>query len=854
MAKAAVPARTVHLLCNAHLDPVWLWEWEEGAAEALSTFRCAADFCDEFPGFVFNHNEAVLYQWIEEYEPTLFRRIQKLVKQGRWKIIGGWYLQPDCNMPSGESFARQVLIGKRYFREKFGVDVTTAMNVDPFGHSRGLAQILARSGHRAYLFCRPMKDWLDLPGDDFRWIGYDGSEVIGHRTNNWYNSGLGKAAEKVQDWLNDHAKDDHGIILWGVGNHGGGPSRVDLRALAELQQTERKNDGGWNIVHASADAYFDGAAKRRASLPIVERDLNPWGVGCYTSQIRIKQGHRRLENELYAVEKMAIAASVQKLAVYPSAELSTAQRDLLFCEFHDILPGSSIQPVEDQALRILGHGLEELNRAKARMFFALASGQAKGAEGEIPVLVYNPHPYPIDATIEVEFQLQDQNWSDAWTLVTAYQGKRALPTQVEKELSNLSLDWRKRVLFRARLAPSQMNRFDCKLHRVPAKPVPGLPIDGNALSFSGDGFTVAIDTRTGLISSWQVAGVEMAKPDFGAALVMQDNEDPWSMATRSFRTLAGRFALLDAAAAARFCNVKHATLAPVRVIEDGPVRTVVEALFGYETSRLVLRWFLPKQGGEIGVEVRVHWNEKDRFLKLSLPTSLTNAHLRGQVAYGTDDLPSNGDEAVAQKWAAAVNATHAVTAINDGTYGCDFADGELRLSLLRSPAYSAHPINDRPMVPDERNTPRSDQGERLFRFWLNAGPLKPRLTAIDREALACNERPMALSFFPSGLGKTPAAGIELKGGNVLLTACKRAESGSDLIVRLFNPTATKQATTVLFSAIGLTHATELGRYEIQTLRVNPRTQAVKIVDLLERPMPSTPVKKLVKSTAKTKRT
>jgi len=159
--------KRLHLICNAHLDPVWLWEWEEGAAEAISTFRIAADFCEEFYGFVFNHNEATLYQWVEEYEPALFKRIQRLVASGHWHIMGGWYLQPDCNMPSGESVVRQILLGRAYFREKFGVEPSTAINFDPFGHNRGLVQILAKSGYDSYLFCRP-----------FRQVGADGSPCV----------------------------------------------------------------------------------------------------------------------------------------------------------------------------------------------------------------------------------------------------------------------------------------------------------------------------------------------------------------------------------------------------------------------------------------------------------------------------------------------------------------------------------------------------------------------------------------------------------------------------------------------------------------------------------------------------
>ena len=140
-------ARRIHLVSNAHLDPVWLWEWQEGAGEALSTFRQAAEFCETRKGFIFCHNEAVLYRWVEEHEPALFRRIRKLVRAKKWHIMGGWYVQPDCNMPSGESFVRQALLGRRYFAEKFGVEPRTAVNLDPFGHTRGLVQILAKSGY-----------------------------------------------------------------------------------------------------------------------------------------------------------------------------------------------------------------------------------------------------------------------------------------------------------------------------------------------------------------------------------------------------------------------------------------------------------------------------------------------------------------------------------------------------------------------------------------------------------------------------------------------------------------------------------------------------------------------------------
>lgn len=143
--------KRVHLICNAHLDPVWLWRWQEGCTEALSTFRTAEAFTEEFPDFVFNHNEAILYEWVKENEPELFARIQQKVKEGKWHIMGGWYLQPDCNMPNGESIIRNISEGHRFFEKEFGVRPTTAINFDSFGHSVGLVQILNQAGYDTYV-------------------------------------------------------------------------------------------------------------------------------------------------------------------------------------------------------------------------------------------------------------------------------------------------------------------------------------------------------------------------------------------------------------------------------------------------------------------------------------------------------------------------------------------------------------------------------------------------------------------------------------------------------------------------------------------------------------------------------
>lgn len=828
---AANATKTLHLVSNAHLDPIWQWEWPEGAAEALSTFRTAADLCEEFPGYVFNHNEVILYEWIEEYEPALFKRIQKLVKQGRWHIMGGWHVQPDCNMPSGESMVRQMLAGRRYFGKKFGVKPSTAINFDPFGHSRGLVQILAKSGYTSYLICRPGPGDITLPGDIFRWVGYDGSEVVCERTPFFYGSGLGKAHEKVAHYMKHRPDLPVGLLLWGVGNHGGGPSRKDLENLTELIRTSETH----RILHSTPEQYFEQVARETSNLPSVDYALNPWAVGCYTSLVRIKQKHRQLENELFAAEKMASAAWVQGLMEYPSEELREAQRMLLTCQFHDVLPGSSVQPSEEASLNLLGYGLELVSRVRTRAFFALSAGQPKPAGTDIPVLVYNPHAFDIDAVVECEFILQDQNWGEGFTNITVKRKSEDLPTQVEKEQSSIPLDWRKRVAFRTVLKASQMNRFDCRLELMDSKPEFPLPEHNGCLEVKTDDLEVAINTKTGLVDRYRIQGTDYLQREAFKLLVISDNSDPWGMTVRSFRQVLGAFTLLSPEKSAEVAGLAGQKLGPVHVIERGPVRTVIEAMFGWNDSFAVVTYKIPAQGTEVEVQVRVLWNEKDRMLKLSVPATDEKSRYLGEVMYGVEELKNDGSECVSQKWVAAMSDAQgtAVTLINEGIYGSDCADGEIRLSLLRSPAYCAHPLPNRVTPPPDRFVARADQGERQFSVWLNAGPAKERLEAVGREALAKNEKPFALSFFPSGQGSLPKPLAKVSGSVVTASSIKKSEEGNDLIVRLFEPSGKPRSCVVDLPAAGVKASVKLGAFEIKTLRIDPRKSQWREVDLME---------------------
>lgn len=829
-----MPDKTLYLVCNAHLDPVWLWEWEEGAAEALSTFRTAAGLCEEYEDFIFNHNEAVLYQWIEYFEPELFQKIQQLVKKRRWHIMGGWYLQPDCNLPSGESFVRHILLGKMYFKKKFDIEPETAINFDPFGHTRGLVQVLKKSGYTSYLFCRPDSKELQLPADDFVWVGYDGSEILSHRARAHYNSEKGKARRRVEEWMAENPEQEIGLLLWGVGNHGGGPSRDDLEQLRELikEKTDRK------IKHGTPEDYFEVLSQKRDLLPRHNQDLNPWAVGCYTTMALVKQRHRKLESSYFFTEKMATHAALQGLMDYPRKELQDALEDLLFCEFHDILPGSSIPQVEAYALQRMDHGLEILSRLKAKAFFALLSGQSQASKGEFPVFIYNPHPYPVEETIVCELQPAEPMADRSILRVPEITDSKGtvIPCQLEKESSNIADDWRKKVVFQAELKPTQMNRFTCRLKEVELK-TKGKVREEKKLVLQSDPGEVVINTETGLVESYRVNGVDFLKPDSFRSLVIEDYPDPWGMKVRAFRNVKGHFSLMSKEDSAKFAGVSSPELEPVRVIEEGPIRTVVEALFKYNHSSICQRYMIPKKGSEFEVEIRVFWNEKDKMLKLSVPAIFQKGGCKGQVAYGVEEYSRLGEELVAQKWIGvfSTDKKNALTVINSGTHGFDFAEGEIRLSLLRSAAYAAHPVEGEPhIVPQDRFESRIDQGERIFHFWVNGGSYVTRFSRIDRDALVKNETPMVLSCFPSGRGERPFPGILLSEESILVTTTKMAEEKNWLIVRLFEPTGEGGKTLVTLPFLDLSFDVSINGFEIKTMAVDLSTKEVFEVDLIER--------------------
>ena len=773
----------MYMLCNAHLDPVWLWQREEGMAEAISTFRVAADFCEKFDGFIFNHNESVLYEWVEDYEPALFERIQKLVEEGKWCIMGGWYLQPDCVMPSGESFIRQIEVGNQYFKEKFGVKSQTAVNFDPFGHNRGLVQILAKNGYKNYLFVRPLGM---IPEQNFIWKGYDGSEVIGHNVYGTYNSPKGRVLERVTDMLNN--PNEIGFLCWGVGNHGGGPSEEDWKALCEYQ----KEHPEIQMIPCGCEEYFDTVDKDR--LRTIDTSLVHCMIGCYTSMVRIKQKHRQLENELIRCEKMLAASGVS----YDEKEMKMAEKALLFSEFHDSLPGTMVKRAEEDMLRQMDYGREILAKNCTKAFFKLCEGQAAGKRGEIPVLVFNPKPYWIDQEVEVEFQLEEQNFNQPEVTLARVRTPEGeyLPTQNIKEDCTFNLDWRKRIVFRAKLKPMSINRFDCELYtvKVAKRPIDKCKENDTHFLFNNDKMQVSINKETGLIDRYCVDGKDYLKEQGAQIKVFDDNEDPWRMQVDGFYHQSGVFKLVSKEEANVFNGYPQETMENVRVVENGEVITRIQAIFKYANSFAVVTYTIPKLDTYVDINIKLYSNDANKMYKLTFPTNLDNSKFIGQMAFGTEELLKEGKEVFYQKWCGLLKGEQGFAVLNNGTYGGSCENNTLHISLLRTPVYSAHPIYDRQIAETDRNHEHMDMGEREFTYRITTD-----IQHIDAKADNYNQPVYALSFFPSGQGASKETLVEITNQNMLLTRYDR-KANEKRCLRIFNSSETEQKGSLLIEA------------------------------------------------------
>lgn len=369
LAGAAEDAKAFHIICaaHAHIDMNWMWAWNETVAITLDTFRTMLDLMEEYPEFTFSQSQASVYKIVEEYAPDMLEEIKKRVKEGRWEITASTWVEADKNMPNGESMARHILYTKQYLSKLLDIDPDTLnldFEPDTFGHSINVPEILAKGGVKYYYHCR---------GDEGhnlqRWVAPSGRSIIVYREPFWYLGGIEPdMAFAVPKLCNEYGL-NKALKVYGVGDHGGGPTRRDIERIIDMNN--------WpifpKITFGTFKEYFSAVEEIADTLPEVTGERNFIFTGCYTSQSRIKMANRKGEAALNEAETFA---SMGKLAVganYSNAAFAKAWQNVLFNQFHDIIPGSGVIDTREYAMGLFQQTMATAGTAKKLALQAIAS-------------------------------------------------------------------------------------------------------------------------------------------------------------------------------------------------------------------------------------------------------------------------------------------------------------------------------------------------------------------------------------------------------------------------------------------------------------------------------------------------
>lgn len=391
---AAATAHRVFAVGHAHIDSAWLWPVRETIRKCARTFSNVLDLMDQDPALVFACSSAQQFDWMRRFYPELFERIRVRVAEGRFVPVGGMWVESDTNLPGSEALARQFVEGKRFFLDEFGYEPREVWLPDSFGYSGALPQIARAAGMDHFLTQKI--SWNEVnrfPHHTFEWEGIDGTRIFTHFPPvDTYNSTLsGEELARAERNFADKGRANTSLVPFGFGDGGGGPTREMVAAARRTADLE----GSPTVRVAAPAAFFAAARAEFDPAPVWAGELYlEFHRGTYTSQARTKQGNRRSEALLHEAELWATTAAVQAGAPYPAEELREAWQTVLLQQFHDILPGSSIGWVHDQAAANYAQVARSLEELIGRSFAALGASASAGTDADGTVA--NASPYRVD--------------------------------------------------------------------------------------------------------------------------------------------------------------------------------------------------------------------------------------------------------------------------------------------------------------------------------------------------------------------------------------------------------------------------------------------------------------------------
>jgi alpha-mannosidase len=794
---------------HAHIDSAWLWPLRETRRKCARTFSSALRLMEEEPGFVFVCSQAQQHAWMEEHYPRLFEEMRRGVADGRFEPVGSMWVEPDTNLPSGESLVRQLVYGKRFFLDRYGIETEDCWLPDAFGYSANLPQILRAAGVRFFLTQKLSWNEVDrFPHHTFWWEGIDGSRVLAHCPPTDTYNGEFKVAQLLHgaEAFAQHGLSSRSLYAFGYGDGGGGPTATMLQTyhrVRDLDPVPRvelgRAAGFFRAVESEALAAEEALAAAGSGMVPTAHSAGVGGLPVWvgelylerhravqTTQASGKLGNRRSETLLREAELWLAAAGSANGAA--RAELEWAWRTVLLLQFHDILPGSSIHWVHEEASAAYDEVGERVGAVIGRACGELAQEVGAGS-CERPILVFNAGSHDRRDLVELDSAVID---TTAARFALPADGLEAMPVQ---ELAP------GRAGFLATVQACGWARFDL-VRAIPTgnpasdraagavERLPPAAAERNArdeIILTNGALTVRIDNRGLLSSVWDHNAEREVVPAGARANVLQLHQDlpvdadAWDVDEGTFDRAVE---LTDG-------------LESLEVLEHGPVRASARLVRSFGQSRLTQEIRLTAGSRRVEFVTEVDWAERHKFLKVAFPLAVRSQIASFEVQFGYVQRPTHANttwdaarfEVAAQRWADLSEPGFGVALLNDCKHGYDVRGNVLRLSLLRGPTW-----------PD----PTADAGFHRFSYALlpHAGlgsataSSRPGATSVVEEAEALNmalravpihpREPGAEPDTPGRRGLSPAASL-VRAEGAMISSVKRADHGGDLVVRLFEP-------------------------------------------------------------------
>jgi len=810
--KPILQQATIHLTGNSHIDAAWLWPVSETVDVVKRTFSTALQLMNEYPDYTYTQSAAAYNEWVATKYPAINNEIKKRIKEGRWEIVGGMWVEPDLNMPDGESQVRSLLIGKRWFQKEYGVDVRIGWNPDSFGYNWQLPQIYKRSG-MDYFVTQKMtwNDTNQLPLKLFWWQSPDGSKVLTYFPHDYANRNLNpvRLSSDLAVARQRSPGMEQMMDLYGVGDHGGGPTRAMLDEgnhwakdgmimpklqfgtaqsyFSGIEQKLSSNSPVWNYTAIAKGYKAPTPDTGKIGIPTWNDEMYlEYHRGVFTTQAQHKRNMRESEEQTINAEKYASLAWLNGNA-YPNDQFTDAWKKIAFNGFHDLAAGSGIGVIYKEAQAEFDQVRLETNEISANSLHTLAANVNTKAAGDVPVLVFNPLAWSHSGVATVSVQMPNASGSGVSLLD---EHNKVVPSKI---LSSDAKTGAYKLLVQAQDVPSLGYQV---LHAVSGEKTFKTDLKASGTKMENDLLRVEVDAKTGCITSLydkKTKFESIAKGACGNQLqTFKDtpsNYDAWNV---------------DPGTLDHMTPIEKVD--SVELIEKGPMRAVVRVSRTWQSSKFVQDIQLYANSDTVDVINDIDWHETHVLLKAAFPLAASGPMATYEIPYGSIERPTTRNntweqamfEVPAMRWADLGDSRHGFSLLNEAKYGYDAVGNTLRLTLLRSPTW-----------PD----PDADRGHQHFSYALypHAGAWKQALT--EHRGYEYNYELRAQQVTPHA-GSLPLehSYVSVSPENVVLTAVKKAEDSDGLVFRVFE-WAGKQGDVTFTVPAGTTSATEINLME-----------------------------------------